>query len=64
MANTGKLERLFLLLAGCLMGFGLMAVFSIGLPILLLGMILALHSVKRTKGQGFWLALVGMSTLR
>jgi hypothetical protein len=40
-----------------------MAVFSIGLPFLLMGLLLALYTVRRTHGRGFWLALVGMGGL-
>lgn len=51
------------LLAGALLGFGLMAAFSIGIPIFLLGMFLALYRVWRVGGRGFGLVLVGMGLL-
>ena len=51
------------LLAGALLGFGLMSAFSIGIPIFLLGMVLALYRVWRVGGSGFGLALVSMGLL-
>jgi len=51
------------LLAGALLGFGLMSAFSIGIPIFLLGMVLALYRVWRVGGAGFGLALVSMGLL-
>lgn len=51
------------LLVGALLGFGLMAVFSIGIPLFLLGLALALYRVWRVGGRGFGLVLVGMGLL-
>lgn len=51
------------LLVGALLGFGLMAVFSIGIPLFLLGLVLALYRVWRAGGRGFGLVLVGMGLL-
>lgn len=51
----------YLSLAGCLLGFGLLVVFSSGLPFILLGMLLVLYGVKRAGGRGFWVSLICMS---
>ena len=51
------------LLAGALLGFGLMAAFSIGIPVFVLGMVMALYRVWRVDGKGFGLVLVGMGLL-
>jgi hypothetical protein len=51
------------LLAGALLGFGLMAAFSIGIPTFVLGMLMALYRVWRVGGRGFGLVLVGMGLL-
>ena len=51
------------LLAGALLGFGLMAAFSIGIAFFLPGMFMALYRVWRVGGRGFGLVLVGMGLL-
>jgi hypothetical protein len=51
------------LLAGALLGFGLMAAFSIGIAFFLPGMLMALYRVWRVGGRGFGLVLVGMGLL-
>jgi hypothetical protein len=51
------------LLAGALLGFGLMAAFSIGIAFFLPGMIMALYRVWHVGGRGFGLVLVGMGLL-
>jgi len=56
-------RNFYWLLAGALFGFGLMAVFSIGIPIFLLGMLMVLYRVWRVGGSGFGLVLVGMGLL-
>lgn len=48
------------LLAGALLGFGLMSAFSVSIPIFLLGTVLALYRVAGVGGRGFWMVLVGM----
>lgn len=63
MASITKTDNLLMLLAGCLMGFGLMAVFSIGIPFFLAGLLLSLYRVARVGGRGFWLVLVGMGAV-
>lgn len=50
-------------LAGCLLGFGLLAVFSIGLAFFLLGIFLVLYRAKRTGERGLWVSLIGMSVV-
>ena len=46
-----------------MLGFGLMAMFSIGIGFFLLGMIMALYRVWRVGGRGFGLVLVSMGLL-
>lgn len=48
------------LLAGVLLGFGILAMFSIGIPIFLLGLVMALYRVRYEGGRGFGLILVSM----
>jgi hypothetical protein len=58
-----KMGNFYWLLAGALMGFGLMAAFSIGIAFFLPGMFMALYRVWRVGGRGFGLVLVGMGLL-
>lgn len=60
--GTG-MGNFYWLLAGALLGFGLMAVFSIGIPIFLLGMLMMLYRLRRAGGRGFGLVLVGMGAV-
>ncbi|MEO8288274.1 MAG: hypothetical protein ABI670_17755 [Chloroflexota bacterium] len=63
---TTKLTRmgnLYWLLAGALLGFGLMAVFSVGIPIFLLGLVLVLYRLRRAGDRGFGFVLIGMGLL-
>lgn len=57
------MRNAYWLLTGAVLGFGLMAMFSIGIPIFLFGMVLALYRVWRVGGRGFGLVLVGMGLL-
>jgi hypothetical protein len=50
-------------LAGCMLGFGLLAAFSIGWPFFLLGTFLVLYRVKRTGERGLWVSLIGMGVV-
>lgn len=50
---------LYWLLAGALIGFGVIAILSIGSPFILLGMILVIFGAIRLGGAGVWAALVG-----
>jgi uncharacterized membrane-anchored protein YitT (DUF2179 family) len=50
----------YYLSTGGLMGMGIAAIFSIGLAIFLLGLVLALYGLKRIGPAKFWLTLVGM----
>jgi hypothetical protein len=56
-------SKVYWLLAGALLGFGLMAAFSIGIPFFLLGLFVALYRVWRIGGRGFGLVLAGMGLL-
>lgn len=60
MAIVTRLGNVYWLLAGAVLGFGLMAAFSIGIPFFLLGMVMALYRVWRGGGRGFGLVLVTM----
>jgi hypothetical protein len=54
------MSNFYWLVAGGLLGFGLMAMLSIGLPIFLLGLVMVMYRVRRSGGRGFGLVLVGM----
>jgi hypothetical protein len=54
---------IYWLLTGCLIGMGAISIFSIGAPLLLLGIVLALYGLKRMGPKGFWLTLVGMGAI-
>jgi hypothetical protein len=60
---VARMGNWYWLLAGALLGFGLGAAFSIGIPFFLLGMVMALYRVWRVGGRGFGLVLVGMGLL-
>ena len=51
------------LLAGALIGFGLIGMLSIGFPFLLVGCGLALYGIIRSKFRGLWASLVGFGSL-
>jgi hypothetical protein len=50
-------------LAGALIGFGVIAILSVGIPFLLLGLILVVFGAVRWGGAGLWAALVGFGGL-
>lgn len=50
---------LYWLLTGALIGFGVIAILSIGLPFIVLGLILLGVGFIRLGGAGLWAALVG-----
>jgi hypothetical protein len=54
---------LYWLLTGMLIGFGVIAILSIGLPFLLLGLILVVFGAIRLGGTGLWAAPVGFGSL-
>jgi hypothetical protein len=58
-----RTSNIYWLLGGALLGFGLMALFSIGIPLFLLGLVLVLYRLKRAGGRGFGFVLVGMGLL-
>jgi len=60
MSNRAKF--LYWLIAGGIMGFGLIA-FGLGLLPTLLGGILAVYGVRLFGTRGFWMTLVGMGVL-
>lgn len=51
------------LLAGALIGFGLIGLLSIRFPFLLVGCGLALYGIIRSKFREFWASLVGFGSL-
>ena len=56
--------RLFYwMVAGALIGFGVIGILSIGLPFLLIGLGMVIYGVIRFKARGFWAALIGFGTL-
>ena len=54
---------LYWLLTGALLGFGFIAILSIGALFLLLGLVLAIFGAVRRRGTGLWAALVGFGGL-
>lgn len=56
-------RTLYWLLTGALIGFGFIAILSIGAPFVLLGVILAVIGAIRFRGRGIWAALVGFGAL-
>ena len=54
---------LYWLVTGALIGFGVIAILSIGFPFLLLGMGLVVFGAIRLGGTGLWAALVGFGGL-
>lgn len=56
-------RTLYWLLTGALIGFGFIAILSIGAPFVLLGVILAVIGAIRFREKGIWAALVGFGVL-
>jgi hypothetical protein len=56
-------RTLYWLLTGALIGFGCIAILSIGFPFLVLGLILLPVGAIRLGGRGLWAALVGLGGL-
>ncbi len=51
------------MVAGALIGFGLISILSIGLPFLLIGLGMVTYGIVRFRARGFWAALIGFGTL-
>lgn len=51
------------MVAGALAGFGVISIFSIGLPFLLIGLGMVTYGIIRLRARGFWAALIGFGTL-
>ncbi|HUP28255.1 MAG TPA: hypothetical protein VM409_07455 [Chloroflexia bacterium] len=49
--------------AGALMGFGIAGAFSIGIPILLIGIFFMSYGLARLDRRGLWAALVGFGAV-
>jgi hypothetical protein len=56
-------RTLYWLLTGALIGFGCIAILSIGFPFIILGLILLTVGAIRLGGRGLWAALVGLGGL-
>lgn len=56
-------RTLYWLLTGALIGFGCIAILSIGFPFIILGLILFIIGAIRLGGRGLWAALVGLGGL-
>ncbi len=56
-------QHFYWLLAGALMGFGLIGILSIGFPFLLVGCGLVMYGIIRFRFRGFWAFLVGFGAL-
>ena len=56
-------QQFYWLLAGALIGFGLIAILSIGFPFLLVGCGLVIYGIIRFRFRGFWAFLVGFGAL-
>jgi hypothetical protein len=57
------LRLAYWLLTGGLLGFGLIAILSIGAPFLLVGVILLIFGAIRLGGGGLWAAAVGFGSI-
>jgi hypothetical protein len=57
------LRFVYWLLTGALIGFGCIAILSIGAPFLLLGVILVVIGALRVGPRGIWAALVGFGAI-
>lgn len=55
--STGRI--LYWLLVGALIGFGVIAILSIGIFFLVAGLALLIYGAIRVRGTGLWAALVG-----
>jgi len=51
------------IVAGALIGFGVIGILSIGLPFLLIGLGMVVYGIIRFRARGFWAALIGFGTL-
>jgi hypothetical protein len=58
--RVARMGNFYWLVAGGLLGFGLMAMLSVGLPIFLFGLIMVMYRVRRVGGKGFGAMFVGM----
>ena len=56
-------QHFYWLLAGALIGFGLIGILSIGFPFLLVGCGLLIYGIVRFRFRGFWAFLVGFGVL-
>jgi len=56
-------QHFYWLLAGALIGFGLIAILSIGFPFLFVGCGLVIYGIIRFRFRGFWAFLVGFGAL-
>jgi hypothetical protein len=63
MDTVMRMGNFYWLLSGALLGFGLIGVFSIGIPFFFLGAIMTLYGIRRRGGKGFGLVLVGMGAV-
>ena len=56
------IRMLYWLIAGGMMGFGIMA-FGLGLLPALFGAVMALYGIRRFGSEGFWMTLIGIGTV-
>ncbi len=61
-ANTIGMT-LYWAFAGALMGLGVIAAFSIGIPLVLLGIFLMSYGLAKLQRRGLWAALVGFGAV-
>lgn len=57
------LQLFYWLLAGALIGFGLIGILSIGFPFLVVGCGLVIYGIIRFGFRGFWASLVGLGAV-
>jgi hypothetical protein len=58
-----KLRLAYWLVTGALLGFGLLGILTIGVPILLVGVALVIFGAIRLGGSGLWAAVVGFGSI-
>jgi len=54
---------LYWLIAGALIGFGLIGILSIGFPFIIVGLVLCIYGVIRFRASGCWAAIIGFGAL-
>lgn len=60
---SGSERSIYWLIVGALIGFGWLSAWTIGLPLLLIGVILLFYGILRVGPRGFWAAIVAFGAI-